>query len=284
MKRDCRFLIACSAAIVTCAFGVATSEAAGPTKLRAPRTYPLVISAPGSYVLVENFVVPDVNTSAIRITANDVTLDLDGFVISGPVVCNGYPAICSGSGTGDGIVGVASNAVIRNGTVRGMGRAGISINGGILEGVRAVSNGQHGISGVACLIRDSVVAFNGTDGISGYGCVITNNVAVGNTATGILMSWSAILGNTALGNGTYGIYTDAGAAHDNMTLSNGDSGIRMFGGTAVGNATYANEIYGIRANTNTGMGFNSAINNMVGETLSGHQLANNLCGNDMTCP
>ena len=46
--------------------------------------------------------VTDPNTSAIVITAPNVTLDLDGFTISGPAVCVGAPATCSMTGSGDG--------------------------------------------------------------------------------------------------------------------------------------------------------------------------------------
>jgi hypothetical protein len=55
--------------------------------------FPIVICQPGSYRLSGNLTVPDANTTAIQITANDVAIDLNGFSISGPGT--------KGSGIGD---------------------------------------------------------------------------------------------------------------------------------------------------------------------------------------
>src|SRR5438067_8861679 len=49
--------------------------------------FPVTISLPGSYKLSSNLVVPDANTTAIEIVADDVKLDLNGFSIIGPTVC-----------------------------------------------------------------------------------------------------------------------------------------------------------------------------------------------------
>lgn len=45
--------------------------------------YPVIISQPGSYRLSGNLTVPDGALAAVQITANDVTLDLNGFTIRG---------------------------------------------------------------------------------------------------------------------------------------------------------------------------------------------------------
>src|SRR6266436_5972961 len=57
--------------------------------------FPVTISQPGSYRLTGNLVVPDVNTTAIQITADFVTVDLNGFSIIGPNVCTPNPTTCS---------------------------------------------------------------------------------------------------------------------------------------------------------------------------------------------
>src|SRR5882762_4507455 len=49
--------------------------------------FPVTISQPGSYRLSGNLTVPDINTTAIQITADFVTLDLNGFSIVGQNVC-----------------------------------------------------------------------------------------------------------------------------------------------------------------------------------------------------
>jgi hypothetical protein len=72
--------------------------------------------------------VSDANTTAIKITANDVIIDLNGFSIIGPIVFNSSPAICPPAGTGNGI-DVQDNTGVKifNGTVRGMGATGVLI-------------------------------------------------------------------------------------------------------------------------------------------------------------
>src|SRR5437867_140385 len=92
-------------AMFTAILLVAPAGASGPRKLKQPKTFPLTISEPGSYILVTNITVPDANTTAISITADNVTLDLGGFSIMGPTVCSGGPPVtsCAPSGTGIGI-------------------------------------------------------------------------------------------------------------------------------------------------------------------------------------
>ena len=51
--------------------------------------FPVTLSQPGSYVLTSNLTVSNANTHAIDITVDDVTVDLNGFVIQGPTVCTG---------------------------------------------------------------------------------------------------------------------------------------------------------------------------------------------------
>ena len=51
------------------------------------RSFPIIITKPGSYKLRTNLVVPDANTTAILVHADNVTIDLSGFSIIGP--CTG---------------------------------------------------------------------------------------------------------------------------------------------------------------------------------------------------
>jgi hypothetical protein len=68
--------------------------------------FPVTISQPGSYRLSGNLTVPDSNTTAIQITADFVTLDLNGFSIIGPNVCTVNPTACSAPGSGTGVLDV----------------------------------------------------------------------------------------------------------------------------------------------------------------------------------
>src|SRR5947199_10311415 len=51
--------------------------------------FPVTISVSGSYRLSGNLTVPDTVTTAIRIQADNVAIDLNGFSILGPLVCSG---------------------------------------------------------------------------------------------------------------------------------------------------------------------------------------------------
>jgi len=50
--------------------------------------FPITICKPGSYVLGSNLTVP-ANTDGIDIAVSDVTIDLNGFTLKGPVTCTG---------------------------------------------------------------------------------------------------------------------------------------------------------------------------------------------------
>src|SRR4051794_19461257 len=55
--------------------------------------FPFKITQPGSYKLTTNLVVP-ADKAGIQIAANDVTLDLNGFGITGAIVCDVQGITC----------------------------------------------------------------------------------------------------------------------------------------------------------------------------------------------
>ena len=194
--------------------------------------FPITISQPGSYRLSGNLTVPDVNTTAIQITADHVTIDLNGFGIYGPVVCTGFPATCPKAGKGIGIAATNGESPgpvgvrISNGTVSGMGSNGILINGatsyaekvtatnnaggglevnGVVVESGANSNGTFGI--FAITVRDSIATANHTMGIQldASGGVGIGNIASFNGAEGINSPNGTVINNTAVRNGTFGI-------------------------------------------------------------------------------
>src|SRR5688572_23105176 len=71
--------------------------------------FPVTITQPGSYRLTSNLTVSNENTTAIRITTNDVTIDLNGFRLKGPVVCSGPQGNCNLGGTGAGVDATGRN-------------------------------------------------------------------------------------------------------------------------------------------------------------------------------
>jgi hypothetical protein len=195
--------------------------------------FPITISQPGSYRLVSNITVPDAATTAIEITADNVTLDLNGFTIAGPNVCTPNPIRCSFTGGGIGILAVAptgvvspANVRIMNGVVRGMGGHGIRMLGDatIIQNVVATNNGGPGLVVGEGSVIDSTAKLNGSGsaiiglivrgsiasqnifGISiRPGGIASGNVATGNAAVGMSLSNGTAAGNTTNNNGTYGI-------------------------------------------------------------------------------
>jgi hypothetical protein len=209
--------------------------------------FPIIICRSGSYRLSGNLTIPNANTDGIDITADNVTLDLNGFTISGPVTCKfgTYPVQCSASGSGLGINTPSANndITVHNGTVRGMGGGGINL-GGDAEVVEAVhveqnagalgygislgysgivtrctvrANAGGGIVGIAAIISLNVVSYNGGDGIDRGGVVRDNNVLF-NGQTGIVNAGLAIH-NTVVGNIGYGI--NSGFYQGNVVTANG---------------------------------------------------------------
>jgi hypothetical protein len=175
--------------------------------------FPVTISRSGSYRLSSDLTVPDENTTGVEITVSNVSLDLNGFSILGPVQCV-YPGASSctpatGSGDGVRITGPANryaNIAIQNGTIRGMGKSGISQDGSIpgllIDRVRLVSNRSAGVYANGALIIHSLATGNGGNGFSGNGINLQSSTAHSNAGRGLNANiGSAYGGNALIGNG-----------------------------------------------------------------------------------
>jgi len=219
------------------------------TKGDAPG-FPVTISQPGSYRLSGNLTVPDVNIVAIQITADAVTLDLNGFSIVGPSLCSGPAATCPAAGRGVGIQATGEQGPgprsvrVRNGSVRGMGMgvwltgegsavdkvtADINAGGGFnvagsVSDSRAMQNGSFGI--VAYTVRDSTAQQNLGDGIllNGTGGVASGNVSSFNGGYGIGAPYSTVTGNTVIGNKSFGISVFCPSVIVGNTIFSNDAG------------------------------------------------------------
>jgi hypothetical protein len=177
--------------------------------------FPYTISVSGSYKLSGNLDVRNTqdpaNTTAIWVTADNVTIDLNGFSIIGPTVCVGSPVTsCSptsspGKFGGYGVYGGNnSNITVFNGTVRGMGTVGISLAfGAYVEKVHVESNAFTGIQFVASAtaIGNRVIG-NGVNGINAVGgSLLSGNRSVENGGVGISVECpSVVVGNIAFHN------------------------------------------------------------------------------------
>jgi len=253
------------------------------TKIEASGGFPYVIASPGSYRLASNLILENPNLTAIQVLAPNVTIDLNGFVISGVTICSGSPVTgCTEAGDGRGIDGEAAAGVkVCNGIIRGMGNAGIALGfEARVEDVRVVSNGGVGVvvAGSSRVSGASVIR-NGNSGVSlGAGSSITDSVVTGNHAAGISFdAQTEIIGNAVYANGQPGTpghsgivasgsdntilhnavsqsgYAGIAASQDNVVSENAISqnanfGMRLSGGNTVeGNAVYGNLAGGIRA-------------------------------------
>lgn len=177
------------------------------------KTFPIVISKSGSYKLRSNITVPDANTTAISVQADNVTIDLNGFSILGP--CTGNPP-CSPTGSGKGIDGLTAtkfNTTVLNGTVQGMGAAGITLNNGRVTGVSVVLNGGAGINITTGTVTGCQSIGNGSDGINAT--VVSNCLSAFNIGNGIAATLGAVTGCVSSGNGVTAI-SAPGVSHTNI--------------------------------------------------------------------
>lgn len=199
-----------------------------------PRTpissLPYKIIAPGSYYLTGNLTATG-SGAGITISADNVTLDLYGFTLTG-----------GGSGSVAGIKVPAGqkNIFIRNGIVRGWSNGGINAsnaNNSVIQGIRLSNNSAPstffniaGLSiGNGSTVKDCFVANNSnSSGISvGNACSVSNCVARANSdGAGIrVMDSCYVVGNISDSNGT-GITMGSGNRIDsNSCTSNASAGI-----------------------------------------------------------
>jgi hypothetical protein len=200
--------------------------------------FPVTISQPGSYRLAGNLTVPDLDTTAIQITADFVTLDLNGFSIVGPFVCTAGPAtICPASGKGTGVQAggdqpsVPRGVRVLNGSVRGMGLFGIQLpgDGSLVERVTVDSNAGGGMT-VAGAVTQSAATRNGSFGI--IADIVRDCFSSQNAGDGIILG---VLG------------PNGGVASRNTSSSNGGVGIAVQLGTASVNTLFLNTGAGISA-------------------------------------
>jgi hypothetical protein len=221
---------------------------------------PATISTQGIFCLTANLATNISSGIAIEITANNVTLDLNGWKVGGQAAGTGT--------TATGIYSTAANVTIKNGIVRGF-LYGIHLlgRGAVVRDMLIDQNTTIGIhvDGEGALIEHNRVVDTGGNTVGGnvnvfgvyaisssVGARISNNTVSGLTATnagyeyGIYASGadSTVRDNVVsdsakpTGGGTsYGIYQDQSIAVNN-TVSNFDIGLNNTGGIYAHNTVY----------------------------------------------
>jgi hypothetical protein len=206
--------------LATVALGMIWGQAAyaldGVVLIPSSTTFPYKITQPGSYRLSANLVVTGLNTDGIDIDSDNVTLDLNGFTISGPGTLS----------TAKGIVSANQNITIKNGFVTGF-KEGIFLTGsGSLSDLIVSSNGDVGVTAVSCGFLDTctgVFSFEASqNGFVIVRCIAQNNVDSGFNVTNAIVSESVADGNSA------GIIASASTLIHNV-ISNNSFGLGWFG-------------------------------------------------------
>lgn len=269
---------------------------------------PYTISASGSYYLTGDLTTADPN-GGISMEANDITLDLMGYSLTGSGISAGVWMGYSPK----------SNIEVRNGTVRNF-QAGVvamfaSHRNVRIIGLRVYGNTLGGVilEAQGCLVKDCTVSGNGEWGITcgeastvvdnvihdnnygiraGSGNTITGNTVTDNNNVGISAdNVCTVAENTVVNTNGYGI--DANnlcSVTNNMVGSNGKHGIVVnHGCTVTGNTLSFNTEDGIRVNGSSKIIYNTCVGNGYGDdgagihvmSSTGSQIeGNNVNGND----
>jgi hypothetical protein len=239
--------------------------------------FPAVLTRPGSYRLTGNLDVTKQqdgspqsnpqNVTAILVEAQDVTVDLNGFEIMGPVSC--FPCNpTGGSGKGVDASSSARRTAVLNGSIRGMGSDGVDLASGTVEQVRAFVNAGRGIGVEKGAVRNCFAQSNGGDGIEAQGVIAGNHVESSGD-DGIVSSFGALTGNTA--------------------LTNDGDGISATNSTVVQNASSGNGDFGLNGDANTGYSnnvFNGNNSNAAQVSAGPNEIppGSNVCGGNTVCP
>ncbi len=127
--------------------------------------FPVEIVSPGSYRLVGNLAKPLGDNGAIQVSTSDVTIDMQGFSITG------QPRLFPSDQPGDGIAstfledGFTKRITVRNGTLRDL-RYGVSLGrDATIQNVTALNNRFGGFYLESGRVHDSTM-IGGNDGIT----------------------------------------------------------------------------------------------------------------------
>ncbi len=171
------------------------------TLIDTPHT---AITQPGSYYLAANLVATG-NSRVIAITADNVSLDLNGFsIIGGAFNCNGIS-----------IQGPRDNVQVFNGTIRDCKHLGIYAG-----------------DATRCAFRDLVIVGNGVNSTAyaglraGSGAVVENCRIEDNDHIGLwVLNDAKVVGNTISDNATKGLYITGTGNYvaDNIVKGNADN-------------------------------------------------------------
>ncbi len=222
----------------------ATNTPGDPDDDPSPSTFK--VTAPGSYYLTGN-ITGEVGKHAIEIASDNVTLDLNGFNISGA----GVAALSGISDAGTAVRSVR----VRNGTISGWSGSGIDLQNALgvsVERINATGNSGFGVDvGVRSVIEACLAHSNGQSGFRlRQNTIVTRCSAVANGVHGFRQQIGG-------GDGTSG---GSGARFEACEASlNAEDGI---------NASNGAVIAGCRVGTNSGNGVNAGVGTRISDSTA----------------
>ncbi len=158
--------------------------------------FPITICQPGSYRLSGNLTI-DEKTTAIVISANHVTLDLNGFAILGPNQCafqHDQTIVCTYQNLGGiAIYGKGGGITVSNGQINGMGGYGVVL-------VPPLS-----LAGYESTIENLKISNSGINGIVAEDATVKACTISANFGYGVLITFGFLLNNYLKDNGDWGI-------------------------------------------------------------------------------
>jgi hypothetical protein len=195
---------------------------------------PYIITSSGSYILAGNLTIDGSNDFAIRVEASNVTLNLNGFTITGPCPV----AECNTGTTGIYALPGYYNTTVANGQVTGFAY-GVDIQSGNLHDLN-VTYGEFCIDAANAIIRHNVISNCGAYGIYAQNCSISDNIVSQASVAGIYGNDSTISNNTSTSNmNAYGIEAYGGLVSGNTSMHNGTGDDIYLGSDAVTTKTNA---------------------------------------------
>jgi len=233
-------LLAASSAFAQTAIDQNRALAGSVTPGDAPG-FPVTLSQPGSYKLTGNLTVP-MGVKGIVITADEVTLDLNGFTVKGPSSCTRDNAtrVVACSYQSEQSIGIdasaSEGAEVRNGTVKGFGGVGLSLGRLGRYGNLRLTQSRFGASysetgpGLTALLANpgntfshSLFDTNLLSGVAMYVGFVTNSRAVNNGDNGFQGGSRnfVVAESQARGNRNSGLH--AGTARSTQATDNGNN-------------------------------------------------------------
>jgi len=162
--------------------------------------FPVSITQSGSYRLATNLDIP-VNRDGLLIRANNVTIDLNGWRISGRQARHGVAVLMS-----------YGSVTVRQGVIAGFTSSGImGLGSGLIVENVQISNVSTGImGGNALMVIGSEVSHSGNGVVCQEACHISGSSFRVNSSTAVLMASGVVLDSTFRDNAGYAIASSSG--------------------------------------------------------------------------